>query len=419
MSISRHKVDWLLKNWKSWAKALKHIKERNDQLLITILIWNNLVNVYTATLATQIAMWIARWSWIEESLAIWISTWVVTFLLLMFWEIAPKSFATKNAEKIALSVAILYKYLMFVLYPIVIWIEFLIKVFTWKSKADIVTDEEIEAFIDMWKDSWTLDHWEHEKIKNILEFNEIYVEEIMTPRVKIDSLSSDTTIWEAKEYYLKNTHSRLPIYNETIDKIDSFITIRDILAWETKHWLDTKISDLKLSKVLKVPLNQPISSLFDTFKNSRKHLAIVIDEYGWVAWLITLEDVIEEVFWEIRDETDIEVDEIKNIWKDEFEVDPYTLMDDVLDEYDLDFKDVSLDEKDFSWETISYVITHILERFPSKWEKINLDIINEEKDEDDNSEYLEIKVLWIDEWKIENISIRKKVYNYDKAEKKD
>ena len=157
MWLPSHKVDSLVKQWKFWAKALKYIKDRNDKLLITILIWNNLVNVYTATLATQIAMWMARQSWMEESLAIWISTWAVTFLLLMFWEIAPKSFATKNAEKISLLVSKIYKFLMLILFPVVYSIEKLIKLFTWKDKVSNVTNEEIEAFIDMWKDSWTLE----------------------------------------------------------------------------------------------------------------------------------------------------------------------------------------------------------------------------------------------------------------------
>lgn len=411
MSLPSHKVDSLVKQWKFWSKALKYIKDRNDKLLITILIWNNLVNVYTATLATQIAMSMAKNSWMEESLAIWISTWAVTFLLLMFWEIAPKSFATKNSEKISLFVAKIYKFLMTILFPIVFLIEKLIKLFTWKDKVSSITNEEIEAFIDMWKDSWTLEHWEHEKIKSILEFNWISVEEIMTPRVKIDALSSDTTIEEAKEYYLNNTHSRIPIYNETIDKIDYFLTIRDILEWESCNWKPKLISDLDLTKVLKVPINQPIDNLLETFQKSRKHLAIIIDEYGWVSWLITLEDIIEEVFWEIRDETDIEDDEIKSIWKDSIIVESHTLIEDVLDEYELELKDIWLDEKEFDWETTSYVITHVLERFPNEWEKIVFDLIDSDPDEnkEKKEEILQMKIIWINEWRIDKVEIKKKI----------
>jgi Mg2+/Co2+ transporter CorB len=104
-----------VKQNKFGSKSLKKIKENNDRLLITILIWNNLVNVYTAALATTIAIWLAEVSWLPQATAIWMATWVVTFLLLLFWEILPKSFATKNAATISLLVAPFYKVLMIIL----------------------------------------------------------------------------------------------------------------------------------------------------------------------------------------------------------------------------------------------------------------------------------------------------------------
>jgi CBS domain containing-hemolysin-like protein len=113
----------------------------------------------------------------------------------------------------------------------------------------------------------------------------------MVPRVKIDTLSSNTTVKEALEYYVKHTHSRIPIYTDTIDKIERFMTIRDILGENPNK----KLSELELSKVLKIPSNKPISKLLTTFQKSTKHMAILIDEYGGVAGLITLEDVIEEI----------------------------------------------------------------------------------------------------------------------------
>lgn len=406
MSLPEHKIDSLLKNRRFWSKSLKKIKENNDRLLITILIWNNLVNTFTASLATSIAIWIARnsWLWIAEATAIWISTWVITFLLLLFWEIIPKSIATKNAATISLAVAPIYKVLMLILYPIISFMEMLIKVFSWKQTKNIITDEEIESFIDMWKESWWLDHNEHEKIKSILEFDDTLVEEIMTPRVKIDAVSSDMTVWEAIEYYLSHTHTRLPVYNETIDKIDYFLTARDLIR-EFKNWnKDKKISEIKLRRVLKVPSNQSLTKLLQTFQNSNKILAILIDEYGWVSWLVTVEDIIEQVFWEIRDETDRESEEFIKIWNDSIRVESDVLIEDILAKFELELENIGLDHREFDWETLSYVITHELEWFPTNWEILNFDIFDQDWKETDKM--ISFKIIDINNARIWKIDVR-------------
>jgi CBS domain containing-hemolysin-like protein len=111
------------------------------------------------------------------------------------------------------------------------------------------------------------------------------------------------------EFYLTHTHSRIPIYWKTIDKIDYFITSRDLIKEFSLWHLDLKILEINLKEVLKVPLNQSISKLLETFQKSHKIMAIIIDEYGWVSGLITMEDIIERVFWEIRDETDKEAED--------------------------------------------------------------------------------------------------------------
>ncbi len=399
MSIPEHKLESLIKRKKYWSSALRKIKENNDRLLITILIWNNLVNVYTAALATSIAIWIWIKMWIPQATVIWIATWIVTFFLLLFWEIIPKSFATKNATKISLFVAPIYKILMFVLYPFITFIEVIIRVFSSNKKLEKMTDEEIESFIDMWRKTWTLEKDEHEKIKNILEFWDILVEEIMVPRVKIEALSINTIIWEALEFYLSHTHSRIPLYSKTIDKIESFLTVRDILDVDKTK----KLSELELAPVIRVPLNQPIDILLKTFQSKRKHLAIVIDEYGWVAWLVTLEDVMEEIFWEIRDETDKEFDEIILVWKDNFIVESDVLIENILEKFNLYLWDIWLDEREFWWETLSYIITHILERFPKKSEIVDFKIKNNQ------TKYwiLELKIIDINDWKIGKVEVKR------------
>lgn len=403
MSLAEHKMESLLKSKRFGSKALAKIKENNDRLLITILIGNNLVNTFTAAFATSLAIGLAKsWGlWLTEATAIGIATGAVTFLLLLFGEIIPKSIATKNASAISLAVAPIYKVLMFLLYPVIIVMEWLIKVFSGKWHVEQITDEEIESFIDMWKHSWTLEDHEHEKIKNILEFDDTTVEEIMTPRVKVEALQDKTTVQEALNFYLTHTHSRIPVYTDTIDKIDFFITARELLVEISKGNHDKKLSEIDLRSVLKVPLNQSITKLLETFQKAHKIMAIVIDEYGWVSGLITMEDIIEEVFWEIRDETDREAEEFIEIGTDSLRVESDILIEDILEKFDLDLEHIGLDEKEFGWETLSYVITHILEWFPSNGQKIEFQIHNDEEE----VWILIFKVLEISDAKIWNIDI--------------
>ncbi len=333
MSMPIHKIESLIKQRKYWANDLKLIRSKQDRLLTTILIWNNLVNVYIASLATQISIDIAKNSWLEESFIIWITTWIITFMLLLFWEIVPKSFWVKNAQTISLLVAKPYKFLMNLFFPIAIIIELVVKIVTWKSKVPQITDEEMESFIDMWKDSGLLEASEHEKIKNMLEFSDINVEEIFTPRVKIDALDIETTVDEAIEFLLNQTHSRIPVYKEQIDNIDYVVNLRFLLWEKNKLNGGKKLYELdKLDKVIKIPLNFPIDKLLETFRHSRKHLAVVMDEYGWIAWLVTLEDIIEQVFGEIRDEFDREKELIVSLAENKYEVDSSVLFEDLLDE---------------------------------------------------------------------------------------
>ena len=399
MSLPKHKVDALLKEWKFWAKELQYIKNRSDKLLITILIWNNLVNTFTAAFATVISTNLAKNSWMEASLAIWISTWLITLLLLIFGEIAPKSFATKNAEKISLLVSKIYKFLMFVLFPIVYLFEKLIQFLTWKTKQEKVSECEVEAFIDMWKNTWGLEHKQHKHLKNVLEFWDITVEEIMTPRVKLEALENNTTVEKAINYYLKHTHSRIPVYKETIDKIVNILTVRDLITVKDKT---KKLSELNLVKPMLVPLNQPIDNLLADFQKNHKVMAVVLDEYGWVAGIATLEDVIEEIFGEIRDETDKEIEEIRNKGTNIYEVDSDIWIEDAMSLFNLECTDLGWSEDKFDWETLSYVLTDILERFPKKEEIIKLKIKSEKW-----NKQLKIKVLEVNDWVIGKVEIRK------------
>ena len=404
MSIPSHKLDSLGKQKVFGASALKYIKDRNDSLLITILVWNNLVNVYTAALATKLSIDFAKTTtMMDEATAIGIATGIVTFLLLLFWEITPKSFATKNAEKVALSVAPLYKFLMLILTPFNFVIEKIIKLITWAQKINKISWEEIEAFLDLGKESGTLGKHAHDKIKNILDFGATTAEEVMTPRVNMEMLSSKTTVKDSISFFLSHTHSRIPIYWKTIDKVKYFVTIRELLREKELGNEEVLLKDIEFRKILKVPLNQPISSILDTFRNARKHVAIVVDEYGWVAGLLTIEDILEEIVGEIRDETDMEEDEMKKVWKNSLIADSKMLFEDMLENFSLEFDDIGIEPRVYEWETMSYVITDRLQRFPNPWETVVFTV--EAEKEWEVSKKLNLKVLGITDWRIDKVEV--------------
>lgn len=375
MSLPVHAVDALVKKKRIWSRILQTLKNNTDTLLITILIGSNLLNTLTASLATKIAIDMARSSNIEEGLAIGISTGIITFFILTFTDIIPKSLWAKHASTIALLCAYPLKALSVILAPVVYIFQYITEVFTGKQHIARMTNEEVESFIDLGKDNWALDVGEHKRIKWILELWDITAEDIMTPRVNIVALNIHTTVWDALAFFLNHNHSRIPVYHETIDKISGFITLRDLVVM---NWADAQnitLANISIHQVLKIPLNQPIDTLFELFQKNQKHIAVVVDEYGGVAGLITLEDIFEEVFGEIRDETDREIDAIQRQDESSFIIDSSVMIDDILEKFDLELEHIGLDVAQFSTETVSFILTDTLERFPEVGEIIEFEIV--------------------------------------------
>lgn len=381
MSLPSHTVQSYIKQGRKWARLLKYLKDNQQKLLITILVGNNLVNTLAAAIATKISIDIAIASWREQSVAIGIATWVITILVLLFGEIFPKTIATRYADTIALAVSPLYVFLMKILFPIIFVIDRLMKIMQ-RQKTHIgqaITDEEIEAFIDQWQKAWLFEKGEYEKLKSMLEFYEVTVQEIMTPRVYLDAFPSNISVKDAISRAMKFSHSRIPIYADTIDNIQWMVTIRDLLHAKHKGHESKLLSELQLIQPLKVPLTKPIHTLLELFRKTRQHIAIVMDEYGGVAGIVSLEDVVEEVFGDIQDEVD---NEKVAIVKDGNcrRVQWFVMLTDVLELLHLEYSDVGISQEAFDGETVSYFVTSHLEKLPSVGEQFILDV----RDHDDN-----------------------------------
>ncbi len=392
-SIPQHKVDTFLKQHKRWAQYLKYCKNESNKILMAILIWNNIVNIWSASLATAISIGIAESINFNQWLIVWIATAIVTILILIFWEIVPKTYAQQHSESLSLKIAPFYFYLTKILSPIIWCLSLLTKKINKESDDENeISQEEVEAFMERAVESDAVEEDTYENIKKMLNFSDITVGEAMTPRVRICAVQDELSISQAIDKFLTFHYTRIPVYHEHIDDTDRVVTLKELLTLSKKYWWDTKLKDLVLYPIHKIPSTTPVDVALDKFKTSHKHIALVMDEYGWVDWVISLEDIIEEIFGNIQDENDVEVTPIRKIWKNSWNVSPFVRIDEFLEESKLTFEELWLEEEEYDWETLSYLITSLLEWFPSEWEEIEIPIkamnddieflkTNEEKEE--------------------------------------
>ena len=413
-SVPIHKVNALVKEKKAWSKALAKLKRMPERMIIAILIWNNIVNTATASLATVISLWIAKWINYEQGTMVTIATIIVTILLLLFWEIFPKTFATTHAERICLIIAPFYTRFIRILHPLIVVLEWMMKGLNKKWKKEAVSESDLEAFIDLSKQSGIFDHWQDKKIKKLLALDDLTAEDVMTPRIKIKALDDDNTLDKAIEILTEYHYSRIPVYHETIDNTDRIVTLKELLRMKKKAKWTTLISELSLTPIAKIPRSQPIDTLLEKFQKTHKHIAVIVDEYGGVEWIVSLEDIIEEVFWEIQDETDEEIAPIlRGENGTELICQSYVRMDELLTTLWLQFEDLWLDDE-FESETLSYLITSSFERFPNTWEELQLPLQTGEDQE--KNKFLTFKVLWVKKSIVWELEVSIKNENNEKLE---
>ncbi|MFA5948404.1 MAG: hemolysin family protein [Candidatus Gracilibacteria bacterium] len=364
ISLNQSKVDELIENKRKNSRILKKVKANPHKLLITVLIGNNIVNTAASAYATYI------FTNMFGSAGIGIATGVMTFVILVFAEITPKSFAHSHAETIALLVARPVYVLQYLLYPIVFFFEVIVRVvnFMFGEKHDhSVTEGELVAMLKIGAQEGSFEKQEKEFIENVLEFNDIQVEDVMTPRVAIEALDSEMTIQEAVDFVIKHSHTRIPVYKDNLDNIIGVIATKDMLKFFDAHSSTKKLKNLKLAVPLEVPLSKKIDKLFREFQRKHMHMAIVIDEFGGTAGLVTLEDLLEEIVGDIADEFDVSEKPIEI-------VDEYTLITkgDALIEDINDFFKINIGEGNKEKETVNSFLSDYLQRFPREGEIVKL-----------------------------------------------
>ncbi|MBW1890488.1 MAG: HlyC/CorC family transporter [Deltaproteobacteria bacterium] len=356
-SISKTKAIHLAKNGTGTYRLIRRMKSDPHTLLTTILIGNNLVNVAAAALATSIAM---------ESFpnfAISIATGGMTFLILVFGEVFPKSIATRNNVLIARIAIYPVYWLSLLFYPIIKFLNFIPWLTGRIRKPQAVTEEELMTFVEVVEEEGEIKEEEKELIHNIFEFDDTNASEIMTPRA--DMFVIDITEELKIETIIDSGFSRIPVIHHDIDDVIGVLNIKDLFRHLASGDKNIDIAQI-MKKPYVVPENKKLDNLLQQFKKTKTHIAIVIDEHGGVAGLITLEDALEELVGEIVDETDKEEPHIVRLKPKTWMILGKTDIDDVNDELGMEIPDSA------TYDTFSGYILDAIEKIPAENEEITL-----------------------------------------------
>ena len=314
----------------SSAARVLAMAEQYDKLLSTILIGNNIVNIAAASIGTIL---FTRMLGAERGATV--STIVLTIIVLIFGEVTPKSLAKEMPEKVATAVSPFLVLLMALMTPLT-WLftqwKKLLGHFVHSGEADTITEGELMTMVSEAENDGELTDRESELIRSAIEFDDVEVEEILTPRVDVVAVEDDIPLEELAQTFAESGYSRLPVYHGTIDNIIGVVHEKDFYIARLKK--ATKIDDLVVPTLYTTGSTQ-ISQLLRTLREQHHHLAVVVDEYGGTEGIITLEDILEELVGEIWDEHDEVTEDFRKQSDGSWLVSGSASVDDLYEELDL------------------------------------------------------------------------------------
>jgi len=303
-SLAHGRLRYLVNTHEKKRRGLTHLLEEPNDLITALLILNNLTNVMASSLMTLIVFGVLPA--LPDYQKGLIATGVMTVSLLIFSEITPKNFAKHNAERFTLATINAVHRMTRVLHPIVLVFRGVARAIGRIFGIDMseqepiaVSDEQIETLIDASEESGLINEEDGEMIRRILDFDEMTAEQVMVPRTDVQAIEIGTSIEEALATVARDGHSRFPAYEEVPDNVIGTLYAKDLIVAN---------SDVTLRSLLRpayyAPTTQPINVLLREFQRQKVHMAVVIDEFGGMAGLVTLEDILEEIVGEIEDEYD-------------------------------------------------------------------------------------------------------------------
>ena len=363
MSLSKVRIRHMTEEGIKNAKLVEKLLEDPSKLLGAILIGNNIVNIGASALATTLTTRFFGGS--EASVAI--ATVGMTILVLIFGEITPKSVAKQKSEKVSLLVSKPIKLCVFLFKPFVAVFTGISSIFIRilganpKEAEPFITEEELKTMVGVSEEEGVLEDVEKEMIFNVFDFADMQVKDVMVQRVDISASSIDITYEEVLDLIKRDQFSRIPVYNETIDDIIGILNVKDLII------ADNAEDNFDIKKYVREPFYtfefKKITEVFNEMKKTRNPMAVVLDEYGGTVGIITMEDIIEEVFGEIEDEYDEESNMIEVVKENEYVVDGSAKLHEISE-----FIGVSIESEEL--DSVGGLIIEELGRIPEDKEEV-------------------------------------------------
>ncbi|MBS6506554.1 MAG: HlyC/CorC family transporter [Paraclostridium bifermentans] len=365
MSLSRIRVRHMQEEGVKGAKLVGKLTEDSGKLLSSILVGNNVVNIAATSISTSLFISILG----TQGVAV--ATALMTILVLIFGEITPKTIAANNSEKIAILVSKPIKVIILILTPVV-WVfniitNIIFKIFGIKSKSGqpYITEEELRTMVNVSQEEGVLEIEERQIINNVFQFGDMQAKEAMVQRLDMVCIDADDGYKEIISLFKEEQFSRMPVYEESADDIIGIVNIKDIIFLEEDEIANFDIRNYVREAFFTYEFKK-ITELLEEMKKDKSQMAIVVDEYGGTAGLITIEDLVEEIVGEIEDEYDEDESDIEVIKEDEYIIDGGKKISEVNE-----LIGTNLESEEF--DSIGGFIIGHLKRLPEEHEVIEVD----------------------------------------------
>ena len=365
-TVSKMRIRTLAEAGDKKAITLMKVIEDPGKMLSMILVGNNIVNLSASSMMTTLTMELFG------SKAVGVATGVLTLLILVFGEITPKTMATLNAERLSLAYAGVVYWLMRLLTPVISLVNklstavmFLLRVDP-NKKPDAITEDELRTIVEVSHEEGVIESEEKKMINNVFDFGDAVARDVMVPRIDMVMVDVNATYKELIELFRKERFTRIPVYENSTDNVIGIINVKDFLLYDNAQ-------KFSLRDLLRQPLYtyeyKKTAELMVEMRKTSNNIIIVLDEYGATAGLITLEDMLEEIVGDIRDEYDEdEEDEVKEIAPDEYLVSGSAKLDDLNDRLGLE-----LESEDY--DSIGGLVIGLLEHLPEEGEEVSCENI--------------------------------------------
>ena len=350
--------------------TVKQLLKRPKKLLSTLITGNTIVNIAIGSLAATYTIHNLKGIYgLSDNTLLIIEVVVVTFLVLVFGEIIPKTYAISKSEQLANSSSKIVRVIVYILYPFAFIFykitDLVIKILPIREEQIFDSEEELMMLAEVGEEDGTLEHEESDMIQSVLEFKNKLVKEIETPRVDIVSLDSNSSLDEAMDLIMNKKFSKIPVFKDTIDNIKGILYAKDIIPYLIGS--RPKVDLLRLTRdPYFIPETKPIDEVMQEFKLKKTSIAVVVDEWGGTSGILTLEDIVEEVMGELRDPFDKEEYEIIKNEDGSATVDGSINIYDIEEYFEIEFPD------DRDYDTLAGFILDDIGDIPNQGEKVTL-----------------------------------------------